>query len=364
MPIYDYQCSDCGHHFEELVWNDERPNCSDCGGSETKRSFPNSSSDAEAVEYTWGDEQEAEDAGPRNPRLRGEFPELWDVERDFEKRQQAQLVEIAQKSVRIGELMQQVEELEPLIARLAERDAQFTEAVETIRVLTAAEFDQRTRLEESACELRERESAIHDLKGQLEVERNAASERWESAQDELRDRDARIADLLEDVRKLETDLASRTAALFKRDEMIQDADETISSLREEAREWEQQDGVNQQQAQQLRGELERKAEELRAGAESSQELCERIAKLEAELHASQEANGRAKAEIENLCANNEELKEGWANSKLEVEHHRAKFLESVRHLTATHSVLEELRPMLDSLETTLTPNKIGADGSK
>lgn len=37
MPIYDYQCSACGHEFEELVRLNETPNCPSCGASAPKR---------------------------------------------------------------------------------------------------------------------------------------------------------------------------------------------------------------------------------------------------------------------------------------------------------------------------------------
>jgi putative FmdB family regulatory protein len=30
MPIYEYQCDDCGHEFETLVRGDTVPQCPDC----------------------------------------------------------------------------------------------------------------------------------------------------------------------------------------------------------------------------------------------------------------------------------------------------------------------------------------------
>jgi putative FmdB family regulatory protein len=31
MPIYEYTCRDCGHEFEILVRNGEKPSCPSCG---------------------------------------------------------------------------------------------------------------------------------------------------------------------------------------------------------------------------------------------------------------------------------------------------------------------------------------------
>ncbi|QGY40038.1 zinc ribbon domain-containing protein [Pseudodesulfovibrio cashew] len=36
MPIFEYQCNDCGNEFEELVFDrDECPPCPKCGSKET-----------------------------------------------------------------------------------------------------------------------------------------------------------------------------------------------------------------------------------------------------------------------------------------------------------------------------------------
>ncbi len=40
MPIYEYQCSDCGGHFEIMAPRSrrkERPTCTECAGRNTKR---------------------------------------------------------------------------------------------------------------------------------------------------------------------------------------------------------------------------------------------------------------------------------------------------------------------------------------
>ncbi len=43
MPIYEFQCEQCGARFEELVGPEaDRVPCSECGSEETRRAFPSS----------------------------------------------------------------------------------------------------------------------------------------------------------------------------------------------------------------------------------------------------------------------------------------------------------------------------------
>ncbi|NOY68391.1 MAG: zinc ribbon domain-containing protein [Deltaproteobacteria bacterium] len=39
MPIYEYECTKCGHKFEELIFSrtDVKPECPKCGAKHTKR---------------------------------------------------------------------------------------------------------------------------------------------------------------------------------------------------------------------------------------------------------------------------------------------------------------------------------------
>jgi putative FmdB family regulatory protein len=37
VPIYDFECGECGERFEELARPDERPACPVCGATETQR---------------------------------------------------------------------------------------------------------------------------------------------------------------------------------------------------------------------------------------------------------------------------------------------------------------------------------------
>ena len=37
MPIYDYRCADCGHHFEQLVRGEQKVSCPQCAGPSLER---------------------------------------------------------------------------------------------------------------------------------------------------------------------------------------------------------------------------------------------------------------------------------------------------------------------------------------
>jgi len=37
MPIYEYQCRDCGQRFEYLVRGDDLPECPTCGGKNLEK---------------------------------------------------------------------------------------------------------------------------------------------------------------------------------------------------------------------------------------------------------------------------------------------------------------------------------------
>ncbi|HEV8122958.1 MAG TPA: zinc ribbon domain-containing protein [Gemmatimonadales bacterium] len=39
MPIYEYRCAVCGHDFEMLVRNSDRPACPECDSTRLDRKF-------------------------------------------------------------------------------------------------------------------------------------------------------------------------------------------------------------------------------------------------------------------------------------------------------------------------------------
>ena len=39
MPIYEYQCSGCEHHFEAIVQGSQKPSCPSCGSKRLEKQF-------------------------------------------------------------------------------------------------------------------------------------------------------------------------------------------------------------------------------------------------------------------------------------------------------------------------------------
>lgn len=39
IPIYEYSCQDCGHHFEALVRGASQPSCPECESEKLEREF-------------------------------------------------------------------------------------------------------------------------------------------------------------------------------------------------------------------------------------------------------------------------------------------------------------------------------------
>lgn len=74
----------------------------------------------------------------RLPTVRGENPELWDLEREYERRRTEQLDEVWAKSARLVGLMERVEALEPLPGRLADRERELAAAREVLGALQRA----------------------------------------------------------------------------------------------------------------------------------------------------------------------------------------------------------------------------------
>jgi putative FmdB family regulatory protein len=39
MPLFEYQCKTCGHHFEALVTGARQPLCPGCGSADLEKQF-------------------------------------------------------------------------------------------------------------------------------------------------------------------------------------------------------------------------------------------------------------------------------------------------------------------------------------
>ena len=335
-----------------------------------------------------------------NTTMRSDNPELWDLERQFERRQAAQVAEIFEKSQRVVELMERIESLEPLAHDIAERDGEIermkqahTEAqaagrkhaaelerrLETLAGIASEVEGLRERLQHAKDEVRERDDEVDALRLQSSQEKAHLEQQVEQRDHWLeearasqataeRESDEKIAHLRDEVRErerqietakhandaLQTELESKESALSRRDEMILEGDEKAARLREEVRERDRRlDGANQA-GEALRAELRSKDSELGVRGEHVRELEAEVGRQGGELEALRAELARANEELEARGREKRELTEAWTEATAELEQQRAKLHTSAGHLLATQSVISELRPMLESLETKLT----------
>jgi chromosome segregation ATPase len=170
-----------------------------------------------------------------------------------------------------------------------------------------------------------------------------------------------VEDALHERESVKAELESRTAALFKRDEMIQAADLEADGLREEVRDRERRVSAMEQQNEALRDEVSLKDSEIRRRDEAVTGLERRVEQLSEQVEQLNVDLVRKGEQLEASQRENKELTDAWANATGEMELHRAKFLESFGHIQLTQSVLAELKPMLDSLESTLNTDDDDVD---
>jgi chromosome segregation ATPase len=156
----------------------------------------------------------------RGLRVRSSNPELWDIEREHHRVTSEQLAEIARRSTRITELMEQVQALEPAKNKLESELTGLRHRFDNA-VANAAEFEQAAnakvgRLETRVGELEPLGSLLELAQRDLERARaehaqldNAARERAEQYEQRLRE----LEPLVERVAQLEGVVQRRDAEL-------------------------------------------------------------------------------------------------------------------------------------------------------
>jgi putative FmdB family regulatory protein len=291
--------------------------------------------------------------------MRREGPEIWDLEREFETRQVAHLSEIAEKSQRLVKLMARIESLEGLTDEIAQRERELggmRQAVRALEERTHVLDDVMSEAEHLRARILEADAEAHQLEQRIEeLERDNAREQAQLAQQveerdrrleearaaqsllegELRDRDYRVEDANRKRDSIRTELDSRTAALFKRDEMIQAADQKLAALQELIRERDRRVSDADQRSATMRANLEAAQSKVQLRDTVVRELGGRGEQLEAQL-------AEVRAELEESARQNQELEEALSCADSEL-----------KKLRQTQVMLENLKPMLDSLELTL-----------
>jgi chromosome segregation ATPase len=153
--------------------------------------------------------------------------------------------------------------------------------------------------------------------------------------------------------ELQHDLETRTAALFKRDEMMLSSDQELTDLREELREQDRELAASNESLADLKSQLASTDSELHEHEASRSELKQSLTAVELELQSVRYELTTTFSALETSKQEQGAYQEALASATGEVEHHRAKCVASTRHLSVTQSVIVELAPMLRSLETTL-----------
>jgi putative FmdB family regulatory protein len=318
------------------------------------------------LEQEWRDRQPTPALDQFVQTMRREAPEIWDLERDFERRQADQLAEIGEKSQRLVKLMERIESLEPLKDEIARRDRELGQLKETVRVLEETEravaikleqrtrklYDEKTESEGLRAKILEADESVRQRNIEIEAFRQQINERdlrlvearsqQATLERELQERGHRVEDANHERDAIRTELESRTAALFKRDEIIQEADEKIVGLRDELREREHCLADANQRNEMLRADLEAKASEVQLRDAAVLTLEERITGLDNELLTVRDELTQAGGVIEARDRENQELCEAQAAAAGTFE--------------LTQSVLAELKPIFESLEKTIGPD--------
>jgi len=353
MPIYDFRCTACGHTFEELSSYHELPPCAACGDEHTERQFSFGGGGHAADSGDEFDQEVDGGAAQAEATLRLQDERAWDLERTYEQRHSVHLKEISEKSNRIAALMGQIEELEPLIGRNAELEAQLAQLTELQGITSAAEKERTQELELRTGELESATAEVRTLRGEMIDAADEARTARETLESRLQEREYRISDLEHQVEELRGDLELRTAALFKRDELLMAADATEERLREELRMRDRDLTDSAEDRQELQSNLTSKDEQLQQEHECRQELEQALKAVQAELRSVHAELTETSGALERSEQAKVELERAWTTASGEVEQHRSKFLTSLQHLSATQSVVEELAPMLRSLESIL-----------
>ena len=333
------------------------------------------------------------------PMSRGEDPQGWDLEKEYERRQADQLTEISEKSQRVVELMEKLEALEPTVNELADRDVQFVqmeemhnELADTLRVRVAELQDQARAgeaLEKELEGLRDvlatRDEQVAEWQGkycdtlrQLEdaeqrTEEVGAghSERVATLEEELKERLAQVEELQSNLDSVEREMTALSAlmtegeqAVRTRDEQIAELEQQVTSLNESVCSGEEAQHSQEESMRELRTNMDALSEELASAREqvSAQEaqLQTREDQLE-ELRQNFESLDQESASLKEMVSGNEtalaerqqridELESSMATVQAEADSMRKRLAQHEEDLVNRAGMLERLETTIASLE--------------
>jgi len=336
---------------------------------------------------------------PNHTLMRVENPELWDLERAFERRNAEQLAEISAKSQRVTELMDKIMSLEPTALQLAERDREFValeeqhhellarterlegereqltatnQALAETRRVRVAELTQRlaAELESRKQEVGALETRVAELTERAELERASQAQEQSSHEQEVSALQARVAELSEG-RELELrthkqalgELEFHVAELcVERDGLRQEYETSIEVAGEQRVQFEGELDLERQAVQDLRArvvELDGRAlalgEEVRGRDEILADRELRLDQLQTRLKELQAALETRAAELDERERKLRELQGAWRLATGQVESQRTRLATHKNSFQAAQQMLAQLKPMIVELETRLAP---------
>jgi chromosome segregation ATPase len=329
---------------------------------------------------------------PSHTLMRVDNPELWDLEREFERRNAEQLSEISAKSQRVTELMDKITSLEPTALQLAERDREFVALEEQHHQLQArarqleAEREQLAATNQALAETRrvriaelnqrlesELQARKHEV-GELEARVAELVERGEQQdrthRQALAELEARVAELVARAeqegrthKQALGELEFRVAELcVERDGLRQEYETSIEVASEQRLQFERELDAEREAAQDLRAriaELEGRAlalgEEVKGRDEILADREMRLDQLQTRLRELQSALETRAAELDERERKFQELQSAWRLATGQVESQRTRLATHKNHFQAAQQMLAQLKPMLVELETRLAP---------
>jgi DNA repair exonuclease SbcCD ATPase subunit len=292
-----------------------------------------------------------EQSMPEHNLMRVDNPELWDLEREYERRYAEALAEVAQKGQRVTELMDQVEELEPTALKQAELEAQMGQMEDNQRALEETRQARVVELNQRIAELEPLQDEVVEMRSHLERAVGDVTE-WRNKHESLvlssTEEKALLAQEVED-------LGRRMGELQESQRSVEEAaHEKIASLESQIREREEQVAETQGRVDELTSEVESKESQLFMRDELVAERDKQVADMSEEL---QRTSTERDSRLEELQAAQNEvarLEAQWQAATGEGEEMRSKLLSNLSHFEAAHSMLSQLKPMLEQLEDKLT----------
>ncbi len=275
-----------------------------------EQSFHSLYSRLDEMQASWVETTKA--APPEHSLMRVDNPELWDLEREYERRQAEQLSEISDKSRRVAELMGRIEALEPLAEQLAERDREFV------------------ALEESQLALEPLKDEVCDLRAQVEQADQDIRD-WRDKHDRL------LLESTEDQARLREEIEATQLQL----------EEQLATRAEAERE-------SQELIESMRADVESKASQLFLRDELIGERDTQVAEVTEELNRTRAEHDQKVEELAARDARLTELEDSWSAASGQVAEQRSKLMSHESHFEAAQSMLSQLKPLLTALENNLT----------